>query len=393
MKKKIDSLLTVRNLIILFSINMCGFTPLGIYLLAATKYIEPVVSTPTANPNFVFASPTAPISITQPPTLSAAESTNTAGTQIAAVTQTAVSIDLTNQPAPSPTPYPLLYNEDGDSIPITWGDYPGPTTWPSVDIPPPLGIIPVPSDQINIILLGNDYRKKLGTRTDTIMLLTLNPSSGTASITSFPRDLYVYAPGWTMYKFNTVQPRGGYDLLKLTFEYNFGIRPNFYVNINRDTFVNVVNSLGGIYVQVEYPLSDPTYAKGKFSVPSGTVFMDGATARWFASSRNTSNVYKRDKRQQAVLKGIFLKLLSLNGLQRVPELFNTYKNEVRTDLGVENLLALVPLASQLTDTTRISQHAIDDRHVTPFRTPVTDAYVLIPDQLSVLIVMMEALSP
>ena len=71
----------------------------------------------------------------------------------------------------TPTPYPMLINPDtNESIPITWGSYPGPTLWPSLPIPPPMGLIPKPDNQINILLLGNDKRgPKSGTRTDTII--------------------------------------------------------------------------------------------------------------------------------------------------------------------------------------------------------------------------------
>lgn len=292
-----------------------------------------------------------------------------------------------------PTPYPLLVNQNGEQIPITWGNYPGPTSWPGVPIPPPVGIIPKPEGQINILLLGNDYRRKLGTRTDTIILLTLNPESGTASVTSFPRDLFVYAPGYTMMRINTVQPTGGYELLKTTFEYNFGVRPDFYVNISMTAFVDVINSLGGIDVYVHEPIYDPTFAGGKYNLGVGTVHMDGKMAKWYAQSRQTSSDFSRILRQQAILEAIFKRLISLDGISRAEDLYQIYKRYVVTDLEISDLTPLIPLALQLTDTTRVERYSIKSGMVEAIRLPVSGAYVLIPNQTRVLELMLEALAP
>lgn len=297
-------------------------------------------------------------------------------------------------PIPTPTNYPLLVNPTTqETLEWTWRDYPGPTTWPSMPIPHPIGIIPVAEHQINIVLLGNDHRPQMGTRTDMIMLLSLNPSTGTASVISFPRDLFVYAPGLTMLKLNTIVARGGYDVFFDTFEYNFGIRPDYYVNISMDSFVEVVNKLGGIDVVVPYALSDPVYAKGKFSVRSGTIHMDGPMAKWYVISRSTSNDFNRNLRQQAVLKSIFLKLLSKDGLNKAPELFELYKNSVVTNMRIEDLLPLIPLAGALTDTSRVSLHSIGLNQVTVGRTPISRAYILIPNQLEILKVIIVAVNP
>ncbi|MEK6220801.1 MAG: LCP family protein, partial [Chloroflexota bacterium] len=383
-----------KYILYLFAVGILGVAAIGLILFIPVFQREAEAPQPTENPNFILASPTQS-PITQPPPINPETATQNA-IDATSTAEANEPIPATNIPTVipnsfTPTPFPLLYNEFGEYIPVTWGNYPPPSTWPYVHIPPPVGLIPIPDGQVNILLLGNDHRRKLGTRTDTIMLLSLNPGTGIASLVSFPRDLFVYAPGWTMYKINTVQPRGGYDLLKATFEYNFGVRPDYYVNINRDTFVEVVNSLGGIDVDVPVALSDPTFARGKFYAPAGNIHMDGATARWYASSRNTTNVYSRDKRQQAILKGIFLKLLSLNGLQRAPELYATYYKNVRTDIDINTILTLIPMGSQLSDTRRISQHAINSEHVTAIRAPVSNAYILLPDQMKIFQVMLKAI--
>ena len=312
-------------------------------------------------------------------------------------TPTPRRIVKTNTPIPSLTPtltpYPLLYNENGEAIPITWEDYPAPSTWPSTPVPPPIGLLPKPDDQINIIILGNDFRPRMGARTDVIMLLTLNPSAGTASLTSFPRALYVYAPAWTMMPLHTVQPRGGYDLLFETFAYNFGVRLDRYINISMMNFEYVVDSIGGIDVEVAEYLSDPTYADGKYSVSPGLVHMTGRMARWYARSRMTSSDFARAPRQQALMKAIFIKLMRIDAVSRAPELYAKYFNNVDTNLTLSDLLSFIPIAGRLLDTSRVSQYAINLDHVSFWRTPRDGAHVFLPDREAILGLLLKALAP
>ena len=75
----------------------------------------------------------------------------------------------------------------------------GPSVQPNVPVPPPVDPILQPGGQVNIVLFGSDQRPDSGGfRTDTIVLVTLNKELGRVSLVSFPRDLYVYVPGWTM---------------------------------------------------------------------------------------------------------------------------------------------------------------------------------------------------
>jgi hypothetical protein len=81
-----------------------------------------------------------------------------------------------------------------------------PTPTPPVPVAPagPAGSLPSTPGQINILLLGSDKRPwDVGFRTDTIILATLNPSKGTVSLTSIPRDLYINIPGWGVDRINT----------------------------------------------------------------------------------------------------------------------------------------------------------------------------------------------
>ncbi len=290
---------------------------------------------------------------------------------------------------PSPTPQVTLAPGGGKA----WGDYPGPIVWPAVEIPPPTGLLPQPEGQINILLLGSDQRPyEGGFRTDTIILLTIDPAQQSIHLTSFPRDLYVYIPGWTIQRINTAMGWGGFEALAQTFEYNFGVRPEHYVRINLFAFQNVVDSLGGIDVQVAIPLSDHRDGYGIYSVPAGIVHMDGETALWYVRSRHTSSDFDRTRRQQEVLQAMFYRLLSLNAIQRAPELFALYQRNVFTDLTLADIQPLLPLAQSVGQNGNIQSFYIGPQQVIPFTVPSSGAQVLLPIREAVLEVMRQALN-
>jgi polyisoprenyl-teichoic acid--peptidoglycan teichoic acid transferase len=288
---------------------------------------------------------------------------------------------IPNTPRPIPT-----------ATPVPWGDFPGPSEPSSIAIPPPAPLLPKPSGQVNIVLLGSDQRQDLaGFRTDTIVLLTLNPKQGTASLTSFPRDLFVYIPGWTMQRINTAFPRGGFSTLATTFEYNFGVRPDFFVMVNFWTFVEIIDNFGGINVQVGSPLKDHRSGYGEYSIPAGLVHMDGETALWYVRSRYSSSDFERTRRQQEVIRAMFVRLISLDAIKRAPDLYNTYRKSVTTNMDLLDITALLPLAAKLADNSQINHYYISRQQVTAWVTPA-GAQVLLPNRNAVLELMRQALS-
>ena len=274
----------------------------------------------------------------------------------------------------------------------TWADYPGPTVWPDIDIPSPAGILPQPEGQVNILLLGSDQRPQTGGfRTDTILLLTLSPGLGKISLTSFPRDLYVYIPGWTVQRINTAFGWGGFDALALTMEYNFGVRLDYYFLINFWSFVDVIDSLGGINVNIATGLTDHRDGYGNYSVGPGLVNMDGETALWYVRARYTTSDFDRGRRQQEVLQATFERLLSLDALTRAPQLYQIYKQNVTTDMTFERMAEFLPLAAKVDDASHIQRFYIGPQQVYSWMNS-TGAQVLVPNQALAIEVMRQALN-
>lgn len=298
-----------------------------------------------------------------------------------------VNNEQTNLTGPGAIPT----SETGTIISRPWGDFAGPTIWPPSEIPPPAPFIPQPSSQTNILLLGDDQQPGTsGYRTDSIMLLILKPDQKNASLISFPRDLYVYIPGWTMNRINVILARGGFDLMQDTFAYNFGIRPEYYIRINVWAFGDIIDSLGGVDVNVAVPMTDEVPGEGYHTVQAGLVHMDGATAEWYTRARYATSDFDRTRRHQEVLQALFLKMLSLDALQNIPELYNTYQDNVTTNLTLENITHWLPLATQLTDTSKVKQYLITHDDVSDWTVPTSGAMVLLPHRETILNKILEA---
>src|SRR3989304_4326153 len=263
-------------------------------------------------------------------------------------------------------------------MPARFEDFPAPTALSDIAVPNPVGRFVQPDGQRNILLLGSDQRPDDGGfRTDVILLLTLNPEGKKVSLTSFPRDLYVYVPGWHVDRINGAFAHGGFEMMADTMEYNFGVRPDYYVLVNFWSFETIVEALGGLTVQVAQPHSDERDGPGDFSVSAGSVTMDGATALWYVRSRGNSSDFDRTRRTQEVLVAMFPRLLSLGALGRAAELYPQYQQTVSTDLEFEDLLPLFPLASELgAGEGEIARYAIGADLVTPFTTSAGGAGVL-----------------
>ncbi len=236
--------------------------------------------------------------------------------------------------------------------------------------PPPAPTIPVPTQQIRILLMGSDIRADNSFRTDIILLLTVNPAEGTATVLSFPRDLYVYLPWGRFERINTVQ-YFGFDTMADTLEMNFGVRPQYYMVTNFAGFVNIIDGLGGIDVEVGKELSDqcdlPSRdAHGRCTVKEGTTRMDGQFALWYVRSRYSTDDMERLRRSQEVLMGVFKRLLTLDAIRRAPEIYHQFSGSVETNLDLTTILSLGTVAPRLAQEGHIRRYALSYKEAMPF---------------------------
>jgi len=129
---------------------------------------------------------------------------------------------------------------------------------------------------------------------------------------------------------------------------------------------------------------------GYYTVPFGENHMDGETALWYSRSRYSTSDFDRTRRQQEVIMALFERILSLNGIEKAPELYNIYSENVTTNLTWQDFAPLVPLAAQLSDTSRIQHYYIGPAQVTSWTTP-GGAQVLLPNYDAINVVLWQAL--
>jgi len=296
---------------------------------------------------------------------------------------------ITLTPTPADTPTPSLT----PTPTAIWGDFPGPAELSETEIPPPMPEIAFGDDVLNVILLGSDARPDTGGfRTDTIMVVSVDPATGTAKLISIPRDLYVYIPGWRMDRINTADPRGGFEMMRQTILYNFGIDLDGWARTTFSGFINAVDALGGITVQSTSYLTDECGGVYRSYGP-GSYFMDGFEALCYARMRKATGDFDRLRRQQEVVQAIFVKIVCINGLLRLPEVYNQFYNSLRTDLELGDLLPLVPTALQVAaDSSRIQHFNVDPSMADFWRTP-GGASVLLPKRDAILAMLVQAFGP
>jgi len=255
----------------------------------------------------------------------------------------------------------------------------------------------LPSNQLNVLLLGSDYRPSGGFRTDVIVLVTLHPETRSVSLLSFPRDLYIFIPGVGMQRINVAQAYGGFQLMQATFEYNFGIHVDHYMLTNFNGFKEIFEAVDYIYVDAEkelYDKCDMRWGSGGYCrVDPGKVKMDGETALWYVRSRYSSSDLDRTRRAQEVLIGLFKRLMDLDALNNIGTYGEILYRNVETDMSLDTVFSFLSVAPDvLSDSSRIRRYAIGAGQVYNYIVPENGAMVLVPIQDAAMQVIREALS-
>ena len=180
---------------------------------------------------------------------------------------------------------------------------------------------------VNILLIGQDAREGWGrSRSDSMILLTINKENKTITMTSFLRDLYVKIPGYKDNKMNAAYPAGGMELLNKTLEVNFGVQVDGNVEVDFSHFADVIELLGG--VEIELRDDEANYINRKLgnqgiasSLTGGKQLLNGEQALWYSRIRylDADSDFSRTNRQRKVINSLIdkfrdAKLTTLLGL-------------------------------------------------------------------------------
>ena len=155
---------------------------------------------------------------------------------------------------------------------------------------------------INIMLVGQDRRPGEGRqRSDSMILVTINKSKGTITLTSFMRDQYVLIPGYKPNKLNAAYALGGFSLMNETLAVNFGVLVDGNVEVDFDGFKDVIDLLGGVEITLTQAEADHLNEEYQYTLTPGKQYLNGEQALSYSRIRKIDTDYQRAKRQRTVL--------------------------------------------------------------------------------------------
>lgn len=206
--------------------------------------------------------------------------------------------------------------------------------------------------QQNILLLGVDSNGACcdtwkGTRSDTIIVLNVDPASHTVNAISIPRDSKVYLPGdHGTDKINAAHAYGGIDMAKKTIEDTLGIKIDKYICVHDDGVKEVIDALGGIPIYVEKRMKYDDYAgKLHINLDKGNHVLSGQEAVGYLRFRHDGlGDIGRTQRQQWFLRGFLERLQSPSVISKIPQIVGIAKKYIKTDMSVYELTQLAALA-------------------------------------------------
>lgn len=235
--------------------------------------------------------------------------------------------------------------------------------------------------RLNILLVGADQRPKDRTfNTDTMIVVSIDPGTGQAAMLSLPRDMSnipfppswpaasSYANGvypnkittlWTvaagspgLFPFPGNATQRGFDALKGTLGYLYGLDVQYYIEVNFDGFQKIIDTLGGVTIDVQVPVTDQHYpdpgaGAQNLYLPAGLQHLDGDRALAYARSRHASSDFDRAARQQRVVLSVRQQTDPVTVLANLDSLVNAFKDAVHTDIPPDLFPSLVRLAEQV----------------------------------------------
>jgi polyisoprenyl-teichoic acid--peptidoglycan teichoic acid transferase len=210
---------------------------------------------------------------------------------------------------------------------------------------PTVTTVPGQPPGMNILVMGSDVREEDGDeygRSDTMIIVHVNPDGKFASVLSLPRDLLVSIPGRGRNKINSAYANGGPALAIRTVESVTGLDLDHYANIDFDAFRELTTALGGIYVDVDRNYFPPWGATWEFlDIDPGYQRLAGEDALDYVRFRHDLNGdFGRIERQQRFLRAAKEQAFGWDLAFRVPDLVRLVSRNVETTLGSGDILKL-----------------------------------------------------
>ncbi|MED4206270.1 LytR family transcriptional regulator [Neobacillus mesonae] len=188
----------------------------------------------------------------------------------------------------------------------------------------------------SVLLLGVDQRKGDKGRSDTMIVLTVNPKLNSVKMLSIPRDTRTEIIGkGTMDKINHAYAFGNEEMSMNTVENFLDIPIDYYIKVNMEGFKDIVDAVGGITVN-----NDIDFTQDKYHFPKGQVTLDGKKALAFTRMRHEDprGDFGRQLRQREIIQGVLREGASLSSLTKYQSIFTALGNNVRTNLTFDQMM-------------------------------------------------------
>lgn len=203
-------------------------------------------------------------------------------------------------------------------------------------------------DNVSILLMGVDQSeeraKQYGeaVRTDALLYATFNIKEKSVKLVSIPRDSYVNIDvEGKKDKINHAHAFGGVDATVKTVEGLFDLPVDYYVKINFESFLEIVNSLGGIDVDVPVAFTEQNSKdeKGKHAIhlEKGEQTLNGEQALALARTRHIDSDMERGKRQMLVIDAILKKAISVNSISKMGDVIDAIGKNLKTNMTFDNM--------------------------------------------------------
>ena len=231
---------------------------------------------------------------------------------------------------------------------------------------------------MNILVLGSDRRSRTGEaygRSDTMIIVHVDPSNEYLSVLSFPRDLRVQVAGYGTQKLNAAYAYGGAALAIRTIESLTGVDINHYLELDFKAFRDITDSLGGVYVEVDRRYYYNGAAYERINLQPGFQLLEGDDALDYVRFRHDSNLdFGRMERQQRFLSAVRQQAMGWDLPFKLPGLISAFFDNVTTDLETNDFIKLAWWGVGL-DGARIRQVSLIGKTAT-----IAEAAYVIADQ-------------
>jgi LCP family protein required for cell wall assembly len=243
----------------------------------------------------------------------------------------------------------------------------GTTPQPGETLAPATFATPVPwsgADRVTVLLMGLDYRDWASgrgfPRTDSMMLVSIDPITRQASMLSIPRDLWVEIPGFGHERINTAYPSGennrlpggGPELAMRTVESVVGVPIQYYAIIEFGAFEHMIDEIGGIDVLVRERMKISPIGRPSLWLEAEPNHLDGAQALAYARIRKvTGDDFGRAERQQQVALAVLDRVVGFDMVPtligRAPALWGELRSGIRTNMTLEQMISFGWMAVQI----------------------------------------------